>query len=246
VRRDHVTLWSPSLQAAGEMIAYGHYGRPVLVFPPERGGASDYENNGMVDALAPLVDSGRIKLYCVDSFDAGSWSAGHLPLEERARQHGRYEQWIIEQVTPWIHADCGGPQDTIVTGVSLGAHHAANLALRRADLFPVAICLSGVYDLASSGWGERGDAFYFNNPADYVANLSGDHLEWLRGRVFLALVCGQGQWEDTTGALNSTRQFAGLLAGRGIKHEMDLWGYDVPHDWPSWRAQLAHHLPRFC
>ena len=20
---------------------------------------------------------------------------------------------------------------------------------------------------------------------------------------------------------------------------------DVPHDWLSWRAQLAHHLPRF-
>jgi len=60
------------------------------------------------------------------------------------------------------------------------------------------------------------------------------------------LVCGQGQWEDTTGALESTRRFAALLAGKGIKHELDLWGYDVPHDWPSWRAQLAHHLPRFC
>jgi hypothetical protein len=32
----------------------------------------------------------------------------------------------------------------------------------------------------------------------------------------------------------------------GIRHELDLWGYDVPHDWPSWRAQLAHHTPRFC
>ena len=26
----------------------------------------------------------------------------------------------------------------------------------------------------------------------------------------------------------------------------ELTGYDVPHDWPSWRAQLAHHLPRLC
>jgi len=31
-----------------------------------------------------------------------------------------------------------------------------------------------------------------------------------------------------------------------IRHELDLWGHDVPHDWPSWRAQIAHHLPRFC
>jgi esterase/lipase superfamily enzyme len=79
-----------------------------------------------------------------------------------------------------------------------------------------------------------------------VANLHGDHLDWLRGRISLLLVCGQGQWEDTTGSLPSTKRFSQLLADKGIRHELDLWGYDVPHDWPSWRAQLAHHMPRFC
>jgi esterase/lipase superfamily enzyme len=74
----------------------------------------------------------------------------------------------------------------------------------------------------------------------------GDHLDWLRGRISLLLVCGQGQWEDTTGSLDSTRRFAGLLDSKGIRHELDLWGHDVPHDWPSWRAQMAHHMPRFC
>ena len=36
-----------------------------------------------------------------------------------------------------------------------------------------------------------------------------------------------------------------MLRRKGIKHELDLWGYDIPHDWLSWRRQLAHHLPRF-
>ena len=99
---------------------------------------------------------------------------------------------------------------------------------------------------AWNGWGERGNESYFNNPLDYVGHLSGDHLDWLRNQLSLLLVCGQGQWEDTTGALASTKRFAALLAERGIRHELDLWGYNVPHDWPSWRAQLAHHLPRFC
>jgi len=76
--------------------------------------------------------------------------------------------------------------------------------------------------------------------------LHGDHLAWLRERVSLLLVCGQGQWEDTTGSLPSTKHLAELLASKDIKHELDLWGHDVPHDWPSWRAQLAHHMPRFC
>jgi esterase/lipase superfamily enzyme len=81
---------------------------------------------------------------------------------------------------------------------------------------------------------------------DYLANMEGGHLEWMRGRARLHLVCGQGMWEDTTGALQSTRAFARLLEEKGIPHELDLWGWDVPHDWPSWRSQLAHHLPRFC
>ena len=148
---------------------------------------------------------------------------------------------------PWIYRDCGGPAEVITLGCSMGAFHAANFALKRADLFPLAMCFSGNYDPSAwDAWGERASEAYFNNPMDYAAHLAGEHLDWLRSQVSLLLVCGQGQWEDTTGALASTRQFAALLAAKGIKHELDLWGYDVPHDWPSWRAQLAHHMPRFC
>ena len=61
----------------------------------------------------------------------------------------------------------------------------------------------------------------------------------------LLLVCGQGQWEDTTGALEQHAALRAQLGEKGIRHELDLWGHDVPHDWPSWRPQIAHHLPRF-
>jgi esterase/lipase superfamily enzyme len=241
----YVGLYSPAIGAEGGVIAYGHYGRPLLAFPSEQGAAHDWEGTGMIDAIGALLDAGRVKVYTVDSYDAGSWQRHDLPLEARAQRHGQFESWIMEQVVPFIHHDLGGPQEIIVAGSSFGAYHSANFALRRADLFPLAICMSGVYDVAQVGWGERGDAVYFNNPADYVRHLHGDHLDWLRGRVNLLLVCGQGQWEDTTGALESTKSFAGLLAEKRIRHELDLWGHDVPHDWPSWRRQLAHHLPRF-
>ena len=198
----------------------------------------------MVGALSPLLDAGRAKLYCIDGADEYTWRADDVPLEERARRHGEFERWILEAVAPWIHDDTDGGE-IVVTGASFGAYHATNFALKRADLFPLAICLSGVYDVSVVGWGERGDATYFSNPVDYVAHLHGDHLDWLRSRASLLLVCGQGQWEDTTGALESTKAFARMLGEKGIRHELDLWGHDVPHDWPSWRAQIAHHLPRF-
>ncbi|GIF64823.1 esterase [Asanoa ishikariensis] len=247
--REHwVELFSPAIGTAGSVVRYGHYGRPVLVFPSEQGRASDFAANGMVDAVADLLDAGRVKLFCVDSHDAASWAARDLPLEERARRHGAFESWIVEQVVPFIRDDQSGDDaDIAVAGCSMGAFHSLNFACKRADLFPLAMCFSGNYDPAAwNGWGERGDSTYFNSPTDYLGHLNGDHLDWLRSRLSVLLVCGQGQWEDTTGALDSTRQVAGLLAAKGIRHELDLWGHDVPHDWPSWRAQWAHHLPRFC
>jgi esterase/lipase superfamily enzyme len=231
--------------AGGGVLVYGHYGRPLLAFPSEGGHCGQFEERGMVHAVAGLLDAGRVKLYCVDSLDGSTWAAAELPLEERARRHEGYERWILDHVVPFVAQDCGGAAELLVTGPSFGAYHAANLALRHAHLFPLALCLSGVYDVAAGSWGERGDATYFHNPMDYVSHLHGDHLDWLRSRASVLLVCGQGMWEDTTGALESTRQFAGLLAQKGIRHELDVWGPEYPHDWPSWRAQLAHHLPRF-
>jgi len=228
----------------GTVLAHGHYGRPVIAFPSENGEPYDWESRGMVDALSGLLADGRIKLYCAPSYDRESWTRRDLPLEERARRHGHYEWWVLERLLPFVQADAH-THEVVVTGTSFGAYHAANFCLKRADVFPLALCLSGVYDVAVQGGGERGDAVYFSNPMDYVANLHGEHLDWLRGHASLLLVCGRGQWEDTTGALASTTRFGGLLAEKGIPHEVDLWGHDVPHDWPSWRAQIAHHLPRF-
>lgn len=239
-----MALWSPELGWSPRVIVHGSYGRPVLVFPSSEGRAEDFESNGMVDAVRPLLEQGRVKLYCLDSWDGGSWYRDDLSMEERAQRHEAYERWVLHGVVPLIDDDCAGRQEMLVTGCSFGAYHAVNIALRHADLFPLALGLSGVYDLSGMGWGERGLAFYVNNPMDAMAGAHGDHLDWLRSRLSLLLVCGQGMWEDDTGALESTKRFGGICKDKGLRVEVDLWGHDVPHDWPSWRAQLAHHLPR--
>lgn len=248
MERTYVEFDAAGFGRAGSVIRYGHWGRPVLAFPSEAGRAWDWENNGMVEAVRPLIDAGRLKLYCVDSFDDQTWSDRWLPLEERARRHAAYEAWVTGPVLDWIHSDSPGATDAIVAGASMGAYHALQLSLTRADVFPVALCLSGNYDPSTwHAWGERGDAAYFTNPTDYVTGLHGPHLDWLRSRLHLVLVVGQGAWEmHPTQALPSTHRMAGLLRDKGIPHELDVWGHDVAHDWPWWQRQLAHHLARFC
>src|SRR5206468_4960135 len=101
------------------VLAYGHWGRPLLVFPSELGRRWDWEDTGMIGALMPLIDAGRVKVYCADGADEWSWRADDVPLEERARRHGDYERWIVESVAPFIAGDAGG--EIIVTGASFGA-----------------------------------------------------------------------------------------------------------------------------
>ena len=149
MRRDYVGLWSPAIGAEGGLLAYSlRHGRPLLVFQSEQGRCSDYEDRGMIDAIAGLIEAGRVKVYSVDSYDAASWCDPNLPWKARAAQHGRFEDWILNQVVPFVYDDCQGPLDVMVTGASFGAFHAANFAFRRADLFPLAIRGGGVYDAA--------------------------------------------------------------------------------------------------
>ncbi len=194
----------------GTVIAYGHYGRPFLVFPSEQGRAWDFESNGMIDAVPPLIEDGRAEAVLrrlarrgVVVQQVGAAGASRAPARRLRvvdpRQRGAVDPRRLRRRT-----------EIATVGCSLGAFHAVLFALRRADLFPLAIGMSGNYDPSTwHGWGERGDAAYFTNPFDFVPNLNGDHLDWLRSRLSVLLVVGQGQWEDTTGSLGSTQAFRG-------------------------------------
>ncbi|MFN8097851.1 MAG: esterase [Dermatophilaceae bacterium] len=246
---ERVELPVPGLDRSLGVIRHGHYGRGVLVFPSEAGRAEDFANNGMVDAVRGLVDSGRVTFFCVDSLDAWSWSANEHSTEERARRHGFYHRWLEQQVLPHIGYEMGTPPTELMTlGVSMGAYHAIDFTLQRADAAPLAIGLSGNYDPTTwHGWGDLGDNTYFANPMAYVAGAENGHLDWLRARPSLLLVVGQGPFEwQPTQSYPSTIAFANVLRDKGIRHELDIWGHDSAHDWPWWQRQLAHHLPRFC
>ena len=43
MNRHAAVLWSEAIGSSGTVIRYGHWGRPVLVFPSEQGQAGDFE-----------------------------------------------------------------------------------------------------------------------------------------------------------------------------------------------------------
>ena len=68
-----------------------------------------------------------------------------------------------------------------------------------------------------------------------------DHPWMQMYRTRRIIVCiGQGRWEEET--LASTRELDTILASKHVPAWFDYWGFDVDHDWPSWRNQLAYFM----
>ena len=224
-----------------QVLAFGHYGRPLLAFPSGGGQFYDFENNGMIEAIAPLINDGRVKVYCPEGLDHESWLNEGADPHWRAVRHNDYQAFIMHDLVSAIRFDCRSEHIQIaVTGCSLGAYHAANFALKFPHIFNYALCMSGRYDLEQLTGPNGSSEVYFNNPMAYAYNLHGEALDHIRHHTFITLVCGQGAWEDK--CLAETHRLADLFVDKGIPHQRDIWGHDVEHHWYWWRKQLAHHL----
>ena len=124
----------------------------------------------------------------------------------------------------------------------MGAYHAVNFVFRHPDLFDGLVAMSGLYGLGLFVGDYVDDHVYFNSPLLYLPGLEDPwYLDRLR-EARLAIVVGQGAWEDEM--LADTRALDGLLRAKGIPAIVDYWGHDVDHDWPWWRKMLPHYLER--
>ena len=241
MRRRHELIESAHMGRRMHVWAFGHFGAPVVVFPTAAGFAHEWDRQGMVEVLAPLIQSGRIKLYCPESNVSQTLTDKETHPKIRMLRHLAYERFVIDELVPAIRADCNSAEIRVATaGASLGAFYAANAALKQPELFHYALCLSGRYDLAHFTGGYTDTEVYFNNPVAFVSNLDGAHLARVQHNTHITLVCGQGQWEE--GCIEETHQLADILQAKGIPHFRDIWGHDVSHDWSWWQRQTLYHF----
>lgn len=241
MQRRHELVYSPAMGRPVHVWCYGHWGLPVVVFPTAAGFAHEWDAQGMVDALAPLLHSGKIKLYCPESNVARAWTDKHEHPALRVKAHQAYEHFVLHDLVPGIRQDCRNDAIPIaVAGASLGAFYAANFALKHPETFHYALCLSGRYEATDFTGGYSNLDIYFNDPLSFVPNLDGEDLERIRRHTFLTLVCGRGLWEE--GCIEETNALCDVFEHKGIPHWRDIWGRDVSHDWHWWRRQAVYHL----
>ncbi len=219
-----------------ELLTFGHAGLPAIVFPTSCGRFFEFEDRGMVDAVLHKLEHGHLQLFCVDSVDAESWYNRAAPPRFRIARQVQYQQYLIQEVLPFIKACNSGPGLATV-GCSFGGFHAMNLALRHPDIFHAVLSLGGAFNPINFLNGYYDDDCYFNLPMHYMPNMSDPwYLAHYRRNNYV-LATGVDDM-----CRNDNERMAQVLRAKDIPCRLDIWGDGAGHDWSWWQKMLQSYL----
>lgn len=241
MHRDITGWFSPALSKDMPIASYGHYGPALLLIPTAAADFLEYERFQLLDQIKGSIEGGKVKVFSVDSINNESWLNKNMHPEHRALRHEQWNQYIYNEVIPFIRSNTSEDTPIITCGASFGALHSMNLFLKRPDLIRGVVAMSGVYNLMEYTDGFNNDTVYFNSPSHYIPNMT-DHgtLEAIRsGKILIAT--GSGAYEDPL----ASRDFSTLLHNKSIPHHLSIWGQEWTHDWPTWRAMLPWVMNEF-
>ena len=238
--RKEITSWySPALRREMPIASYGHYGFAILLIPTAAADYLEYERFQLIQSLEPIINSGKLRVFSIDSINKESWLNYQMEPAHRAIRHNEFNQYVFHEVVPFIRNATSNETFIYTCGASFGALHAMNLFCKRPDILNGVISMSGVYDLTEYTRGYWDEQVYYNSPMHYIPNLTDSfYLDKLKASHHIHLCTGSGDFEDP----DSSRRFASVLFDKGIWCDLDVWGVDVRHDWSTWRNMLPYIL----
>jgi len=219
-----------------ELLVFGHAGLPVLVFPTSGGRFYEFEDRGLIGALAGRIDAGHLQIYCADSVDMESWYNRDVPPRWRIARHMQYEDYLISEVLPLVRRQNRDPH-LVALGCSFGGYHAANIALRHPDLFTGLLTMSGAFDLRHFLNGYYDQDVYFNQPMDFLPNLQDPWFFERYNRNTYILATG---WDDQ--CLGQNQRLDQIMSSKNIPHKLYTWDAFNSHDWPTWQRMVQEYL----
>jgi len=236
MKREYGKWLSHNLHRDMEFLWFGHWGKPVLMFPTSMGRFYQNEDFGLVASLSEKIDAGEIQVVCVDSVDGESWYNLDAHPADRVLRHEQYDAYLRDELIPYA-LNRAGRNDLAVFGASFGAYHAANTSARYPDIVRKAILFSGIYDIHRFLDGYWDDRCYFHCPTAYIPNMAGD---WIRRLADVEWVIATGEFDSL---VENNRHFSSLLWGKGIRNHTEIWPGVFGHDWHWWRENLRRFLP---
>ncbi len=237
MRRQYHRWTASALQRDLEMLHFGHAGRPMLVFPTSMGSFYEYEDRGMVAALADKIEAGALQLFCISTIDTETFYWTDAPPRARVERYLKYEHDLMFDIMPYVRL-VTGETTAGVTGCSFGAYHAFTMALRHPDRFTSCVTMGGAFDIRRFLGSYYDDDVYLLCPPHFLPKLDDPwYLERFR----------RNKWVLVTGehdiCRQATEEAAALLAAKGVPVSLHVWGGGSEHDWPEWLKMARAYVP---
>lgn len=239
MERQIFTWNSPNLNKDMEIAVYGQYGVALLLFPTNTDNYLENEENGLIESIAPQIEKGRCRVYSVGAVNFESWLNRDIPHSQRSERHFQYNNYIIEEVFPFIFDNCGSPVPVMTCGASIGGYHAANNYFRRPDLFFGLIAMSATFNIEHFSDGHFDENCYFNSPQHYLPLLNDPYwLSFLKSRKHVYILSGSGDGEYPVNSII----IEDILKQKEIPCVVDLWDARWNHDFTTWKAMLSQYV----
>jgi esterase/lipase superfamily enzyme len=199
-----------------ELLAFGHAGVPMVVFPTSMGAFFDYEDRGMVSAVSDKIESGAMRLFCVATLDTETFYARNGAPRARIDRYLAYERYLVDELVPYLR-HMTGREALGVTGC---------------------ITMGGAFDITRFFGGYYDEDVYLLCPPHFLPGLDNPwFLDRMRANKWV-LATGEADICRT-----ETEQAAGLLGFKDVPHSLHVWQNGSVHDWPEWIRMAKAYLP---
>ena len=245
MHREEHRWYSSRLSRDMNILVYGHYGQPIMVFPTSGGDEREYAGQGMIDAPRATT-SRRAREVLLRQLDeqrvlvrqAGAPAAPQLRAGDVRRLHRRTRWRPSSTTTARARASPSPP-----AARSFGGYHAANTLLKHPHLFRRCLALLGRVRHPRSSW--TATTTTTSTSTTPSTTWRACHDPGTSCTCCTSATSGwppaHGPYEDSGPELPDGRGAARRAASR------TPWTTGAPraaHDWPYWKRQMDQYIAR--
>lgn len=231
---EHTDYYSHILGRTIKIEVTGELGYPMIMFPTSQGSYTQNTDFHLNGSISHITESGKLKLYNVETLDAENFYANHLSPKDRIENYERYVRFLAQELIPFIQK-MHHTHRIAIAGCSFGGYHAANFAFRFPDLVSHLFCLSGAFSIRNFMENYQDHLIYYNCPEEFVINDEA----WKYNHMHVVL-----STSDEDICLEKTKKMAHILSKKEINHWYDEAKW-INHDWPLWRMVFPKFINHF-
>lgn len=130
MKRELNSWFSPAWVKKCPLLLMATMALPLLFVPTAAVDYLEYERFQMMEILAPYINSGKVKVFSINSINNESWLNNEMAGAHKAIRQNQFNEYVFNEVIPFVKNSTSNDTEIILCGASFGALHSMNLFLK--------------------------------------------------------------------------------------------------------------------